>query len=93
MVDNLDKLFKCQQSFIIRWKSANKLATTEGVTKNTWRICVAKKGLDKRLFWVKERKLTHLLLQSSTNGVIEPIKDSTNIDYLFIVLDWLVIIA
>ena len=49
MVDNLDKLFKCQQSFIIRWKSANKLATTEGVTKNTWRICFGKKGLDKRL--------------------------------------------
>ena len=57
----LDKLFKCQQSFIIRWKSANKLTTTEGITKNTWRICFGKKGLDKRLFWDKERKRTHQL--------------------------------
>ena len=60
----LDKLFKWQQSFIIRWKSANLLTlltTTEGGAKNTWRICFGKKGFDKRVFWDKERKQAHKL--------------------------------
>ena len=102
----LDKLFKYQQSFIIRWKSAYKLTTTEGVTKNTWRICFAKKGLDKRLFWDKERKMTHQLEiiyapvyhseypDKPLNLIIvrqKTIKGSTNIDYLFIDLDWLLL--
>lgn len=52
----LDKLFTHQQSFIIRWKSANILTNTEGVAKNTWRICFGKKGFDKKVFWDKERK-------------------------------------
>jgi hypothetical protein len=67
----LEKLFKCQQSFIIRWKGANLLTTTveagnpdsfgKGIAKNTWRICFGKKGFDKRAFWDKERKMTHKL--------------------------------
>jgi hypothetical protein len=52
----LERLFKCQLSFIIRWKTTNLLTNTEGVTKNTWRICFGKKGFDKRVVWDKERK-------------------------------------
>lgn len=52
----LEKLFKCQQFFIIRWKSSNLLTDLAGNTKNTWRICHGKKRLDKRLIWDKERK-------------------------------------
>ena len=52
----LERLFKCQQFFIIRWKSSNLLNDLAGNTKNTWRICHGKKGFDKRLIWDKERK-------------------------------------
>lgn len=52
----LERLFKCEQSFIIRWKSAHLLTNTEGQTKNTWRICHGKKSLDTRKVWDKERK-------------------------------------
>jgi hypothetical protein len=52
----LERLYKCQLSFIIRWKTTNLLTNTEGVTKNTWRMCFGKKSLDKRVVWDKERK-------------------------------------
>jgi Transposase DDE domain len=52
----LERLFKCQLLFIIRWKTTNLLTNTAGETKNTWRICFGKKGFDKRVVWDKERK-------------------------------------
>lgn len=54
----LQRLFKCQQFFIIRWKSSNLLNDIGGNTKNTWRICHGKKAFAKRLVWDKERKQT-----------------------------------
>jgi hypothetical protein len=52
----LERLFKCQLLFIIRWKTTNLLTNTAGETKNTWRICFGKKSFDKRVVWDKERK-------------------------------------
>ena len=52
----LEKLFKCQQFFIIRWKSSHLLTDLQGNTKNTWRMCHGKKGLDRRIIWDKERQ-------------------------------------
>lgn len=52
----LDILFKWQQNFIIRWKSAHLLQGTDGKSKNTWLICHGKKGFDRRTVWDKERK-------------------------------------
>lgn len=57
-LSTLERLFKCEQSFIIRWKSSNLLTNLAGETKNTWRICFGKKSLDARLFSDKERKKT-----------------------------------
>jgi Transposase DDE domain len=54
----LERLFKCEQFFIIRWKSSNLLNDIGGSTKNTWRMCHGKKAFDKRLVWDKERKQT-----------------------------------
>lgn len=52
----LERLFKCEQDFIIRWKSGHLLTDLEGQTKNTWRICHGKKSMDRRTVWDKERK-------------------------------------
>jgi hypothetical protein len=52
----LDVLFKWEQTFIIRWKSAHLLTNEQGEIKNTWRICFGKKGLDQRVIWDKEGK-------------------------------------
>jgi Transposase DDE domain len=54
----LERLFKCEQSFIIHWKSSNLLTNASGETKNTWRICFGKKSFHTRLFSDKERKIT-----------------------------------
>jgi hypothetical protein len=52
----LDVLFKWEQTFIIRWKSPYLLTNEQGESKNTWRICFGKKGLDQRVVWDKEGK-------------------------------------
>jgi hypothetical protein len=55
----LERLFKCQQSFIIRWKSANllQISPEKGVkSKNTWKVCQYQKDRDTKVFWDKERK-------------------------------------
>lgn len=59
----LNRLFKCQQFFIIRWKGGNLLThlinheeKTKEKIQNTWRICHGKKAFDKRVVWDKERK-------------------------------------
>lgn len=55
----LERLFKCDQSFIIRWKSANLLRKSlqkDEKAKNTWRICQHIKDMNTRVFWDKERK-------------------------------------
>ena len=52
----LERLFKCEHFFIIRWKSGHLLTDLGDNTKNTWRICQGKKSFDKRIVWDKERK-------------------------------------
>lgn len=57
-IDNLERLLKFHQTFIIRWKSNQLLSNEQGVIKNTWRLCHQKKGMDSRVVYDKERKKT-----------------------------------
>lgn len=52
----LEKLFKFDQTFIIRFKSILLLKDREGVTKNTYRFSTGKRALSCRSFYDKERK-------------------------------------
>lgn len=55
----LERLFKCDQFFIIRWKSANLLQNSleKGVkAKNTWKVCQYIRDMHTKVFWDKERK-------------------------------------
>ena len=54
--NTLEKLFKWEQFFIIRWKSSHVLTNKAGISKNTWRICHQQKAFDKRIIWDKNRQ-------------------------------------
>jgi hypothetical protein len=52
----IQKMFEYQQQFILRWNGRNNLKDNKGEIKNTWRIGLGKKSMDKRVVWDKERK-------------------------------------
>jgi hypothetical protein len=54
--ETIEKMFRFKQMFILRWNGRNLLQDAKGEKKNTWRIGLGKKGLDKRYVWDKERK-------------------------------------
>lgn len=52
----LERLFKCDQFFIIRWKNSNLLVDLTKNSKNTWRICHGKKAFHSKVIFDTQRK-------------------------------------
>lgn len=51
----LERMYKCEQKFIIRWKSNQLLADIKGEIKNTYKYSLGQKNMSAKMVWDKER--------------------------------------
>lgn len=54
--ETIEKMFRFNQQFILRWNGRNNLKDAKGKIKNTWCIGLGKKSMHQRMVWDKERR-------------------------------------
>lgn len=57
----IERMLKFKATFLVRWKKNTLLINEQGETKNTYRLSIGQKALDKRLIWDPIRKETRSL--------------------------------